>query len=205
MQLASALQTSVKFDLHAARVVILLLALTSLLLPAASETLRQASDAPLNSLVHSSKEAGSDAVAAGAEGPPTANSSQHPVACNRPEPSPETKVRGSDDAAPLVCHTSELLHAFVPPAADSCPAEGIVDKSAHGAHPKPACLPATSLQMLCFACLYVACLIELLPFHHVYFSIVVLVPAGRPYPFITCCNCFPLGHCTTFHACHCSR
>ena len=155
MQRALALQPSLKLELRLARVVLLLLALTSLLSRSASQPV-QASDGPefSDSLAHSNGEAGSTAKVASAEGQPAAKRSQHFAPTNnRAESSHESNFRGANHTAPLVCQTTEPFQVLMPPTADSCPAEGFIDKSAHGGHSKPACLPASSL--LYFACQYI--------------------------------------------------
>lgn len=134
MQRALVPQRSEKLELYLARVVILLLALTSLLSCAASEPVSASDAYQLNeSFVPSNREAGSTAAVAGATGPPGPDRLQHPPPSNRVE-SPEIKVRGADHAAPLVCQTTDILHVLTSSAADCCPAEGSVDKSAQGGH-----------------------------------------------------------------------
>ena len=142
MQRALALQTSLKLEHRAAKVVILLLALTSLLSRSASQPL-QASDGPhfSDSSAHSNGEAGSTAKVASAEGPPTPKRSQYFAPSNRAESSHETPFRGANHTSQLVCQTTELFQILMLPTADCCPAEGFPDKSEHGGHSKPACLP----------------------------------------------------------------
>lgn len=136
MQRALALQTYVKLELYIARVVILLLALTSLLSCASSEPARASDAYQLNaSFVPSNREAGWSTTVAGAPGSPAPDGSQLPPPRNRVESSPEIKFRGADHAAPPVCQTTDIFHVLhLPPAADCCPAEGIVDASAQGGH-----------------------------------------------------------------------
>ena len=138
MQRALALQTDVKLEVHIARVVILLLALTSLLACAASEPARASDAFRLNaSFAHPNKDAGSSATGgpvAGAPGPPAPDGSQRPLPRNRVESSPDIEVRGADHAPPLVCQTTDIFRVLRPHAADCCPAEGIVDTSAQGGH-----------------------------------------------------------------------
>ncbi|KAL3139820.1 hypothetical protein ABBQ38_004118 [Trebouxia sp. C0009 RCD-2024] len=130
MQLALALKTFVKCELRAARVVILLLALTGLLSRAASEPLSDAL-AGNGFVVSTSKEAGSDAAVTGAEGLRTGNRSQHlGPSATIAKPPPGTTSRGSDYAAPPVCQAPQLFQQFVTPAADCCPASGVIE-SAH--------------------------------------------------------------------------
>ena len=151
MQRALALQTSLKLEHRAAKVVILLLALTSLLSRSASQPL-QASDGPhfSDSSAHSNGEAGSTAKVASAEGPPTPKRSQYFAPSNRAESSHETPFRGANHTSQLVCQTTELFQILMLPTADCCPAEGFPDKSEHGG--LKASMLASSL--LCFVCQY---------------------------------------------------
>ena len=155
MQRALALQTSVKLEVFAARVVILLVAVASLLLDSASQPLQEAAGFQYNdSLVYSNRETGSNAEVAGPEGPPASKGSQHLAPSNKAESSREVNFRGADHTGPRVCRTIELLQVLVPPA-DCCPAEDFLEL-AHGGHSKPACLAASS--PLCNVCQDIAIL-----------------------------------------------
>ena len=132
MQLA--LQTFLKFDLRAARIVILLLALISLLLRAASEPLSDAFSRS-GSLIQTTTEAGSNAAVAGAEGVPAVDRPEHlGPSTTTAEPSLNTISR-VQDYAPPVCQASQLFQPFVTPAADCCPADSAIE-SALGKQPK---------------------------------------------------------------------
>lgn len=151
MQRALALQSSVKLELRAARLVILLVALASLLLDSASQSLQASAGPQYNdSLAYSNGRAGSNAAVAGVEGPPAPKGSQHLTPSSRAESSPEINLKQAHHKNPLVCSATELFQLLVPPTADCCPAEDFLRKSAPGGHPKPACLPASSL--LCCEC-----------------------------------------------------
>ena len=151
MQRAPALQTSVKLESRAARVVLLLLSFTSLLSDSASQALQASAGPQLNdSLTHSTGEAGSNVEVAGAEGRPAPKGSQHLASSDRVDSSSEIKCKGANHTISLVCQTTELFQVLVPPTADCCPAKNFLDESAHGKHSKPAGSPASSL--LCCAC-----------------------------------------------------
>ena len=145
MQLA--LQTFLKFDLRAARVVILLLALASLLLRAASEPLSDALSRKA-SVLRTTTEAGSSAAVAGAEGVPSVDRSQHlGPSTTTAEPFLDTTSR-VQDYAPPVCEASQLFQPFVTPAADCCPADSAIESL--GKQPKASILACIITAVLCF-------------------------------------------------------
>ena len=144
MQRPLALQTFAKLELRAARVVTLLLAVTSLLLHCASEPLQASAGIQFNdSLPHSEGEAGSTAEVAGVGGPPAPKGSQHLASSDRVKPSSEINSTGANHTGLRVCQTTDLLQVLVPPTADCCPADNFLDESAHGGHSKPAHSPVS--------------------------------------------------------------